>query len=65
MGATIVLGTVGWFVRGNIAKQDETASQLTALRLKVAEDYVTHNHLRDIKDTLVRMEAKLEAKANR
>jgi hypothetical protein len=35
IGATIVLGTVGWFVRGNVAEQKETKTELTNLRIKV------------------------------
>lgn len=65
IGATVVLGVVGWFVRDQMAKQERTATALTDLRLKVAQDYVTHAHLRDIKDTLMRMEAKLDAKADK
>jgi hypothetical protein len=65
IGATVVLGTVGWFVRGNVAEQKETARELTALRIKVAQDYVTHAALSDIKTTLIRIEQKLDGKADK
>jgi hypothetical protein len=65
IGATIVLGTVGWFVRGNVAEQKETARELTALRIKVAQDYVTHAALNDIKNSLLRIENKIDMKADK
>lgn len=65
IGATVVLGTVGWFVRGNVAEQKETQRELTNLRIKVAQDYVTHAALNDIKTTLIRIENKLDQKADK
>ena len=65
IGATIVLGAVGWFVRGNVAEQKETKRELIDLRVKVAQDYVTHAALSDIKNTLVRIEGKLDGKADK
>jgi low affinity Fe/Cu permease len=65
IGATVVLGTVGWFVRGNVAEQKETSRELTALRIKVAQDYVTHSALSDIKHTLIRIENKIDQKADK
>jgi hypothetical protein len=65
IGATILLGTVGWFVRGNVADQKETKTELTNLRIKVAQDYVTHAALSDIKTTLIRIEGKLDGKADK
>lgn len=65
LGATVVLATVGWFVRGNVAKQEQTHTQLTELRIKVAQDYVTHAALNDIKSTLVRIEQKIDQKADK
>jgi hypothetical protein len=72
IGASIVLGTVSWFVRGNreeqrAARQEqaETARELTALRIKVAQDYVTHAALNDIKNSLLRIENKIDMKADK
>jgi hypothetical protein len=72
IGATIVLGTVGYFVRGNVAEQkeakreqQETRRELIDLRIKVAQDYVTHAALAEIKNTLIRIEGKLDDKADK
>lgn len=42
-----------------------TADKLTAFQLEVAKEYVTHLDLREIKDSLIRIEATLAEKANR
>ncbi len=65
LGATVLLAAIGWFVRGTISKQEATATALTELRVRVAQDYVTHAHLRDIKDSLIRIEGKLDGKADK
>ncbi len=76
LGALTVLGTIGYFVRTLIAEQKQVATQLVSdqkatardlsdLRLKVAQDYVTHAALHDIKQTLVRIEEKLDHKADK
>ena len=65
LGASGALGAVAWFVRASLAKQDRTAAELTELRVRVAQDYVTHSHLRDIKDSLIRIEGKLDTKVDK
>ncbi len=76
IGAAGVLGAIGWFVRiqfakqeafvrAQIDKQEATAKELTDLRVRVAQDYVTHAHLRDIKDSLIRIESKLDTKVDK
>jgi hypothetical protein len=65
IGATAVLGFIGWFVKG--VKDDQRAHEiaLTSFRLEVAKEYVTHTDLGDIKSTLRRIEDKLDSKADR
>lgn len=42
-----------------------SAENLTRFQIEVAKDYVTHVDLREIKDSLIRIEATLAAKADR
>ncbi len=76
IGATCVLGVIGYFVKSVIDDQKEVASTLVAdqktaakdlndLRIKVAQDYVTHAALRDIKDSLIRIEGKIDQKVDK
>lgn len=51
----------GWLVK----RQGAVESELAAFRLKVAEEYVRHAHLDEIKDALVRIEALLHTKADK
>lgn len=63
--AGILLTIVGFFARNAIGKVDKTAESLAAFQLEVAKDYVNHNDLRRLEDTLIRIEAKLDAKADK
>ena len=72
--AAIGVGTsiVGWFVRDiksdidrAITKQEQDSNKLAALQLDVARNYVTHQDLSEIKDSLLRIENKLDKKADK
>jgi len=41
------------------------AKDLNDFKIKVAENYITHTDLRRIEDALVRIEAKIEVKADK
>lgn len=69
---TGVMGLIGYFVkdvrdelRAAHAANAATKQTISDFRVKVAEDYVTHNDLGDIKATLVRIEQKLDGKADK
>lgn len=66
---TAIVGGYVRFVQGQLDKaRSETASAqltMTEFRIEVAKNYVTHSDLRKIEDTLVRIEAKLDAKADK
>lgn len=61
LGAAVITG----YIRSVQKRLDVTADELVALRLKVAEKYVTHEQLDDIKTMLRRIEDKLDEKADR
>lgn len=69
LGAGGLLGVVGWFVRDmhTDAKADRQA--LADYKVKVAEEYVTKDHLTetmgDIKSSLRRIEDKIDGKADK
>lgn len=72
--AAIGVGTsiVGWFVRDiksdidrAITKQEQDSNKLASLQLDVARNYVTHQDLSEIKDSLLRIENKLDKKADK
>lgn len=77
MAATgIGTSVVGWFVReiqkdieAATKKQEHDSQKLADLQLDVARNYVTHaelsDNLSDIKDSLLRIEAKLDKKADK
>ena len=65
LGAGTVLSLVGWFATSTRSTTKELQDELTAFRLEVAKDYVTHTDLADIKNTLFRIETKLDAKADK
>jgi hypothetical protein len=65
MGAATVVGIVGWFVKSTRDEARSQARELTEFRLEVAKNYVTHQDLADIKNTLFRIETKLDAKADK
>ena len=46
-------------------KQDEDSRKIASLQLDVAKNYVTHADLSDIKDSLLRIEDKLDRKQDR
>lgn len=62
---TGVLGLVGWFIKDTKDDLKSITGALADFRVKVAEDYVTHNDLTDIKDSLRRIEDKLDGKADK
>lgn len=65
IGGTAGLSIVGWFIRSALAEAKEQRLSLVAFRIEVAKEYVTHTDLRRIEDALVRIEAKLDAKADK
>lgn len=65
LGASAVLAVVGWFVNGVRKDIREGQQALAAFQLKVAENYVTHTDLADIKAMLHRIEDKLDGKADK
>lgn len=65
LGAGTVVAIIGYFVKGVKADIKEQTAALVAFRLEVAKDYVTHTDLSDIKNTLFRIETKLDAKADK
>lgn len=72
LGGTAGLTILGWLLTAQRKKQetvdarhDQIAKELTAFQIKVAENYVTTHDLSDIKTTLVRIETKLDAKADK
>ena len=65
IGATAVLGVIGWFVKGIRDDMRDTADMLNAFRIEVAKDYVTHVDLTDIKSALQRIEDKLDRKQDK
>lgn len=65
LGAASVVAIIGYFVKSFRADQKETSATLSEFRLEVAKDYVTHTDLADIKNTLFRIETKLDAKQDK
>jgi hypothetical protein len=65
LGATAVVGVIGWFVKSTKDEQKTIAGDLQRFQLEVAKEYVTHTDLSDIKQTLFRIETKLDAKADK
>ena len=65
LAAGTVVGVVGWFVKGVKDELREHTHKLNEFRLEVAKDYVTHTDLADIKNTLFRIETKLDAKQDK
>ena len=64
LGAGVIAG-VGWFLKGVIDENKKTAETLGECRLDVARNYVTHGDLGDIKETLRRIEDKLDNKQDK
>ena len=65
LGAGSVLALISWFATTTRNDSKETREQLTSFRLEVAKEYVTHTDLADIKNTLFRIETKLDAKQDK
>lgn len=67
--ATVIVGGYVRFVQAqlNSAREAQRAADvtLTQFQIKVAENYVTHSDLRRIEDALVRIEAKIDVKADK
>ena len=68
LAVSVVSGYVR-FVQSQLGKAREIAdaaeTTMTAFRIEVAKDYVTHTDLRRIEDALVRIEAKIDVKADK
>lgn len=60
-----VLALIAWFAKTTRADNKEIRDDLTRFRLEVAKEYVTHTDLADIKQSLFRIETKLDAKADK
>lgn len=60
-GATVVVAWIGSIHKALAAAKDE----LSAFKVKVAEDYAKHTDLDRIFDALSRIESKLDKKADR
>ena len=65
IGATAVLGVVGWFVKGIRDDVRAATVSLADFKLEVAKEYVTHADLSDIKNLLIRIEEKLDRKQDK
>lgn len=69
LGAGAVLSIVGWFVKEVHSVMKEQRRDFEAHKVEVAKEYVTRSHLDgtlgDIKDTLRRIEDKLDGKADK
>jgi len=69
MVATVIVGGYVRFVQAQLDKARDVANlasaTMTAFRIEVAKDYVTHTDLRRIEDALVRIEAKIDVKADK
>jgi hypothetical protein len=57
----IGLPVAGWFLR----RLSLTQQELTDFRLEVAKEYVTFAHLVEIKEALLRIEAKIDSKQDK
>lgn len=72
IAAAVVLAIVGGYIRFVQAQQGEERQRREALdlrlsdfQIKVAEKYVTHDDIRRIEDALIRIEAKIDVKADK
>lgn len=65
IGASSVLAGIGYLTAAGWARLRANESALTDLRIEIAKDYVTHTDLREIKEVLVRIETKLDGKADK
>ncbi len=72
VGGSVGLTVLGWYLSAQRAatkdaeqKREALKQELTDFRIEVARDYVTTHDLADIKTTLVRIETKLDAKADK
>jgi hypothetical protein len=65
LGASTVLGIVGWFVKTTRDDARQAQRDLNSFQLDVARNYVTHTQLGDIRELLVRIEEKLDRKKDK
>ena len=65
IGTGTVITLVGWFAKSTRDQAARQEKDLTEFRIEVAKNYVTHTDLADIKNTLFRIETKLDAKADK
>lgn len=61
----VILPIAGFFFTRHATKIGSLEQGLSDLRLKVAEEYVTHSDLSDIKASLIRIEDKLDKKVDK
>lgn len=64
VGTTIV-GLFSWFFKGLHEKTESTKNDLAEHKLEVAKNYVNKTDLNDIKESLRRIEDKLDNKADK
>lgn len=62
---TVAVGVAGWFLRMLFDTIQSLRAELSAHKVEVAKDYVTHDDLDDIKQILSRIEDKLDKKADK
>ena len=60
-----VFAAIGWFVKGLSDDIKQARQDINDHRVYVATNYVTHNHLADIKEALTRIEDKLDRKVDK
>ena len=56
---------LGWLLRRSVEKRESLETKLTEFRIEVAKEYVTHIDLAEIKSALIRIEATINAKADK
>jgi hypothetical protein len=64
-GGALVAGYLLYLLKRSDAKRDKQIEDFIQFRLEVAKEYVTHADLREIRDTLIRIEARLNAQADK
>lgn len=65
VGASVLLALVGGFVANVRREAREMQQAFNDFRVQVAENYVTTHDLVEIKNALIRIEARLDSKVNR
>ena len=64
-GLSVVLGIVGWFLKGVIDSAKDTKDQLNDFRVEVAQHYTHKNDLRDIMVSINERFDRIEKKLDR